>query len=211
MRCNRITLALVTAALVWSGLPVAAAPLGEDLRLEIVRERIQRQFLEELLGRSRWQRLNDARFELELLERNQQASLDHDPARADAIKKAFRHCGAKLAREYVEKRLRLEERRDHLRDRIQKRDGEGGTGSSLDISPRIRVGSRSSLGARLRWRSARSRVMSGLALNLIRDLSGDNVNLGLSYRDPKLEVFLSLHSDHRDLGRAGEFGMRFSF
>lgn len=212
MRHTATTILLLAAGL----LAVVASPIRAEspdgmLGQEILRDEIRRDFVQGQLGRSCQQRLNDARVEMQLLELSEMDSPGDDPVRGASIKDALRYCGTRLARKLLVNRLRLEERRDALRDRMRRDAREDGdTGVSLGISPRLRVGSHSTLGARFRLRGTRSARWSGLAMTVAGALESSDVKLSFSYDRPSVAAWVAFHTEHPELGRCGEFGVRLS-
>ena len=175
----------------------------------------QRRLVKELLGRERWRQLEAARFQIHLHDLGFTPELSDNPARHDEVGRVLLRSLLKASQESVERRLRLEERRDALRGRYRRRktDAESWTTSrpSLDVSPRVHLDSRLWLGAKLRLPGIGSRFWSHTDLRLGSELDGQNPSLKLAFMDHARHGFLVYHANHRQRGEAIELRIGFSY
>lgn len=208
-----IPIALAIALLGAGAAPARGNDADDELRREIELRERQRQAFRELLGESRWSRLRAARFDYELYEHAMGRQLDDMPHKREEVTDSLVHCTAKLWRELLEQRLRLEERRDGLRERMRGKAlaSEDDSRRGLAMSPRLRVGSNSSVGLKFHLRDASRPHLSRFAVRLAHDVGGPDLNLKLTYDAAQAEAFLALHADHRELGRTAALGLRITY
>ena len=142
----------------------------------------QRSALRDALGYDRWRRLGDARFQLQL--RHLQGYSEHRDLRDlpmiyEQVEDSLRSNFGKLARDYLEERLGVDDMIDRKRDRLRSRfrGGEGGDdeqrSGGLRISPRLSLGSSSYLGAKFQLRS--SPMLSRFGLRVSHAFDSDEM------------------------------------
>lgn len=171
----------------------------------------QRRLAEDLLGRERWRQLQEARFEIYLHTLDLTRELSDDPRRQHEVGRVLVRSLLKSSQEALERRLRLEERRDALRDRFRRRAAGAGGRRGLDVTPRFRLDSRFWLGAKLRLRGRGSHFLAHADLRLGSELDGRNPSIKLAFMDHTRHGFLVYHLDHRQRGEAIELRYGFSF
>jgi hypothetical protein len=189
-----------------------AVSMSRDWRADLR----QRSALREVLGYDRWRRLGDARFQLQL--RQLQGYSEHRDLRdlpiiyeqvEDSLSSNFR----KLARDYVEQRLGLDEMIERKRERLRSRlhgDGDGEESSSgLRISPRLSLGSNSYLGAKFQLRS--SPFLRRFGLRVSHSFDSDEMALKLMYEKGEQRFFVEHRFDDPDRGDTTAFSLRLGF
>jgi hypothetical protein len=182
----------------------------------------QRTALREALGYDRWRRLGDARFQLQLRQvqgYNEHRDLRDLPIIYEQVEDSLRSNFGKLARDYLEERLGIDEMLDRKRDRLRNRwraeDGDGDSevreerSSGLRISPRLSLGSSSYLGAKFQLRS--SPLLRRFGLRVSHAFDSDEMSLKLTYDKGPQRFLLEHRFEDPDRGDTTAFSMRMAF
>ncbi|MFQ5350481.1 MAG: hypothetical protein ACE5EG_08575, partial [Thermoanaerobaculia bacterium] len=184
------------------------APAGRASRA------LERMDLRDLLGRERWRQLKTARFRVHLGDLDFTPELPDDPAAHDEVAHILLRSLLKGSQEAVERRLRLEERRDAPRDRLRGRPLHGDPPSirpQLAASPRIHLDHELWLGAKLYLRGTRSSFWSYADLRLGSELDGGNPSVKLAFHDHARHGFVSYHPAHPERGETIELRIGLTF
>jgi hypothetical protein len=192
-----------------------AISMSDDWRLDVR----QRSAVRQALGNDRWRRLGDARFQVQLRELQGWSDLRDlrrdSPLIYEQVEDSFRSTFGKLARDYVEERLGLDDMLDRKRDQLRNRGREAETedsereSSGFRVSPRLSFGSNSYLGAKFQLRS--SPFLSRFGLRLNRSFDSDEMGFKLSYQKGQQRFFVEHRFEVPELGDTTAFSVRMSF
>lgn len=199
--------------------PTSAQETTESsLFFELLRYDLEREIARRLLGEGRWSVLEAARFEMDLYSKGFRPHWDQTDSGLEDVEDDLLHCATKFWQERLERRWRVEERRDLLRARFRQENAasahhaggidEPRSKTGLDVSPRVRLGSHSWLGVRLRVSGSPSRFLSRTALYVNQSVDGQGLALQMTYGDRTTKAFVAFRSDHERLGRVAEVGVR---
>lgn len=211
--------ASIGAALLVCTLSACPALPPEAESLELVfegtdRER-QRRIAEKLLGPDRWRRLDQARFQIELHDHHFTPALVDNSFWHDEVETILARSVGRMAQKGLQRRFRLYERRDAFRERLRDRRGAeesgSGRGLGLDLSPRVRLGDRPWIGAKLRLRGVGDGFWSRTSLRLGSELDGGDPSVKLAVRSAERRAFIAYHPDHARRGESVEVQFGFSF
>lgn len=159
--------------------------------------------MEELLGRGRVRRLDEARFQLHLAADDWDLrNLTDDPYNYERTKDAVLSSYVKIQREILEDAFQIEERFDAWVDRVTHREERSASSSGprprsyrLRISPRISVGSRDYLGVKLRLPYTRNVVFDSLSFKVRHYFDEDRTAFMLKYDDDDIFLHLEYEPD----------------
>lgn len=180
----------------------------------------QRSALRQALGHDRWRRLGDARFQLQLREvqgYSEHRDLRDLPMIYEQVEDSLRSNFGKLARDYVEERLGIDDMLDRGRDRLRGRlrgdeadEPAGGSSSSgLRISPRVSIGNDSYLGAKFQLRS--SPFLRRFGLRVSQSLDSDELALKLTYEHGLRRLYFEQRLEDPERGDTTVVGLRMAF
>ncbi len=176
---------------------------------------LQRMDLRDLLGRERWRQLEEARFRIHLHDLQFTPELSDDPTAHDEVGHILLRSLLKGSQEAVEQRLRLEERRDALRDRLRGRSLGSHELSparpQLALSPRFHLDRELWVGTKLWLRGTGSAFWTYADLRLGSELDGGNPSVKLAFHDNSRHGFISYHFAHPERGETIELRIGLSF
>lgn len=210
-RVALVLLALSTPTVAASG-KTPRSPLAAELKAQ----EKQRRIVEDLLGPDRWRHLDAARFRIGLRDHPFTPELAADPDLHDEVAGILMRSIGRMAQKGLQRRFRLYERRDALRARLRASDGrrsdEGASGrAGLDVSPRLRLGDRPWVGAKLRLRGTGDGFWSRTSLRLGSELDGSDPSVKLAFKGWTRRGFLAYHPDHPRRGEVLELQIGLSF
>lgn len=184
-------------------------PLVEELR----RDARQRAGLRELVGESRWRRMQETRFLLDRYERDSTTTLFDRPEEHDFARRSLQKVALKAMAELAEKRLGVDEwleRRDSG-DSASEDENSGPPRGGVSLSPRVRLGSDPGLGVRLRLKGG-DPIWSRFGIEARQRFESGELGLRLYWRKPGYSYELShTLNDRHSLRHHGEKDRVLSF
>ncbi len=187
-------------------------PSKNKVDLDLPREERQARNLEELLGRDRLRRLNEANFWIAVHDHGFTPKLSDIPDQHEELSGILLSSLGRISHKAVLNTLRLEERRDELRGKL----GGGGSDADSDrfklrTSPRFRFDGDAWVGAKLRLSGTRSKLLSGTSLRIGSEFDGHNPSVKFGYEDRSRRASITYYGDHRERGEFVELLVGFSF
>ncbi|HVS66307.1 MAG TPA: hypothetical protein VMT85_22705 [Thermoanaerobaculia bacterium] len=191
---------------------IAEAPTIDEIKAELRRQNRVR----DLLGANRFRRLERARFKVHVHELQIQPYRDLEQVSAlyDDIEGSMRSNFGKIARDWLEHRLGLDEKLERWERRRDGRRGETTEASawpSLRFSPRLAAGNDAYVGTKIRVRHAPNAFLSHLSLRTEYGLDDGEVGLRLTWQTRDHYVSLEQLFDDRYLGDVLSLSLRFTF
>lgn len=214
----RRTVLGLSALALWASPATAWEPIKpkEPVELELPREKTQRRVLQELLGRDRWRRLEQARFKIALHEDSLTPALSELRQQHEEVADVLLSSLGRISHKSLIRALRLEERRDALRGRLRERrsggvDARRTPRPKLEFSPRFRFDGDAWVGTKLRLSGTRSKLLEHSSLRVGSELDGHNPGVKLAFETETRRAFLIYYGDHRKRGESLELLIGFSF
>lgn len=187
-------------------LPPDVSSRMDDLSLvgAISAQAQQRELVRGLVGKRRWRKLSEARFDMERFHLDPFGDLHYErPHAYEDIKDTLKSGFLKMSREMLERRLKVDEFRDRHRSEASK-------SWKLRIDPRLSAGSHPYYGARFRIRTS-NEWLSKLSLRAIHKTEHGEAALKLAWEDENREYQLEHVFGDPERGNMIKFHVRLSF
>jgi hypothetical protein len=190
----------------------ADPPSVDEIKVELRRQSQVR----DLLGDNRYRRLERARFQVHVYDLHLQPLREFEQVSVlyGDIESAMRSNFGKIARDWLEHRLGLDERIERWESRRdEKRDDTSILGPSpkLSFSPRFAAGDHPYLGTKIRLRHAPNAFLSNLSVKARYGVDDGETGLRLTWQTRDHYVSLEQVYDDRYLGDVLSLSLRFTF
>ena len=187
-------------------LPPNVSSRMDDLNLvsAISAQAQQRELVRGLVGKRRWRKLSEARFDMDRFQLDPIGDLHYErPHDYEDIKDTLKSGFLKMSREMLERRLKVDEFRDRHRSEASKT-------WKLRIDPRLSGGSDPYYGARFRLRTS-NEMLSRFSLRALHRTESGQAALKLAWEDENREYQLEHIFGDPERGDVVWFHVRLSF
>lgn len=195
----------------------AAAQLADPPTIDEIKAELRRQNqVRALLGSNRYRRLTRARFKVHVYDLNLQPYREFEQVSAlyEDIESSMRSNFGKIARDWLERRLGLDERIERWerrRDRRQAAALAGSPSTRLSFSPRFAAGDSNYVGTKIRLRNAPNTFLSNLSFKAKYGLDDGESDIRLTWETRDHYVSLEQTFDDPYDGDTLSLSLRFTF